>query len=98
MRGEGNQVKGEMETASEEKTSKPNTQNRKRKSERIEGRERNKRREEEQRKAKEKQKTQITEEMKEVQKEAEDKGRHRYGLRYKYCSSSRFKVEDTQPD
>ena len=85
-----------MEIVSQGETSKTNTENRKKKSVRIEEKEKNKRKDEEQREVKKQKKKQRTEEMKEVQKGFEDKGKHTYSLRYKHCNSSRFKVEDTQ--
>ena len=57
-----------------------------------------KRMEEEQREVKENQKRQRLEETKETQKGTKDKGGHTYSRRYRHYSSSRFKVEDTQPD
>ena len=55
--------------------------------------------EEEQREVNENQKRrQRLKETKETQEGTKDKEGHTYSLRYKYYSSSRFKVEDTQPD
>ena len=85
-----------MEIVSQKETSKTNTENRKRESVIIEEKEKGKRKDEEQRE--EERKKQRTDEMKEVQKGFEDKGKHTCSPRYKYYSSIRFKVEDTQPD
>ena len=54
--------------------------------------------EEEQREVNENQKRQRLKDTKKSQEGTKDKEGHTYSLRYKYYSSSRFKVEDTQPD
>ena len=55
--------------------------------------------EEERREVKGNQKRQRLKETKETQEGTKDKEGHTYSLRYKYySSSSRFKVEETQPD